>query len=65
MSNFENHFFVDYEDGPYVNKKGIYKDSVGASQPWADYQLRCNFPITMTLVSNFWILLRKTNKNKL
>lgn len=49
--NFEKEFYVVPEMGELVNKKGIYKDSVGASQPWADFQLRCNFPITMVAVS--------------
>ncbi|XP_031629828.1 glycogen debranching enzyme [Contarinia nasturtii] len=47
QANFENEFYTTPEMGSLVNKVGIYKDSVGASQAWADYQLRCNFPITM------------------
>lgn len=45
--NFENQFYVGHEGGPLVNKKGIYKDSVGSALPWTDFQLRCNFPIAM------------------
>lgn len=51
QSNFETEFYVTSEMGSLVNKVGIYKDSVGASQPWSDFQLRCNFPITMVAVS--------------
>lgn len=47
QANFDKEFYVTPEMGPLVNKVGIYKDSVGASQAWADFQLRCNFPITM------------------
>lgn len=45
--NFDRNFFVNPQSSQYVNKTGIYKDSFGATQPWADYQLRSNFPISM------------------
>lgn len=48
--NFDRNFFVTPKSSQYVNKTGIYKDSFGATQPWADYQLRCNFPIAMVAV---------------
>lgn len=52
-ANFDKEFYVTVEMGELVNKKNIYKDSVGATQKWADFQLRCNFPITMVVVSIF------------
>jgi len=36
-------------DGRYVNRRGIYKDSVGSSQGWPDYQLRPNGLVAMAV----------------
>ncbi|XP_041417474.1 glycogen debranching enzyme isoform X2 [Xenopus laevis] len=54
--NFEKKFFVSEdisdpnEQRPdLVHKRGIYKDSFGASSPWCDYQLRPNFPVAMVV----------------
>lgn len=46
-TNFEKNFFVTSESGPLANKLSIYKDCVGATKNWTDFQLRCNFPIAM------------------
>lgn len=47
--NFEKHFWIgeSTNSSPHINKRSIYKDSVGASQPWADYQFRPNFLIAL------------------
>ncbi|XP_061097981.1 glycogen debranching enzyme isoform X2 [Conger conger] len=56
QTNFEKMFYVSHdpkdpnEKHPdLVHKRGIYKDSYGASSPWCDYQLRPNFTIAMVV----------------
>ena len=49
-SNFEKYFWIDEASTEtHVNKRSIYKDSYGSSIPWADYQLRPNFLIALSL----------------
>ena len=54
-----------------VNKTDIYKDTLNSSQPWTDYQLRCNFPITMAVApdlfdpENAWKALQVAKKKLL
>ena len=57
--NFESLFWIpsdrslaDQREGPecgYIHRVGIYKDCVGATQRYSDYQLRPNFPIAMVV----------------
>lgn len=60
QNNFEKHFWIpeiknclnQVESHPeLINRRGIYKDTVGASNIWGDYQLRCNYPVAMVVVS--------------
>lgn len=58
QGNFEKMFYVSHDPNDpnekhpeLVHKRGIYKDSYGASSPWCDYQLRPNFTIAMVVVS--------------
>eukprot|EP01123_Difflugia_compressa_P006646 TRINITY_DN1895_c0_g1_i1.p1 TRINITY_DN1895_c0_g1~~TRINITY_DN1895_c0_g1_i1.p1 ORF type:complete len:353 (+),score=58.09 TRINITY_DN1895_c0_g1_i1:132-1061(+) len=57
-SSFEKQFYIPLDptdDTHYlinpkiVNRRGIYKDTVGASADWADYQLRPNQCIAMVV----------------
>lgn len=56
-ANFEAHFYVPLEgplgkhnDAKLVNRRGIYKDSFGATHAWPDYQLRPNFCLAIAVV---------------
>lgn len=55
QNNFEKHFWVKKDpsshdpDFKLINRHGIYKDSVHASETWRDYQLRPNFPMAMVV----------------
>ncbi|XP_054724204.1 glycogen debranching enzyme-like [Uloborus diversus] len=75
QANFEKHFFVTTEpeigESKYIHKRGIYKDSVNASHPWTDFQLRPNFPIAMSVApelftpKNAWVALENAEKHLL
>lgn len=60
--NFEARFWVGNPEDTnerrpdLVHRRGIYKDVVGASQEWTDYQLRCNFPIALVVVSFLYFI---------
>lgn len=63
QDNFEKLFYVSEDPSDFneqnpnlVHKRGIYKDSYGASSPWCDYQLRPNFTIAMVVVSNLFVI---------
>ncbi|XP_076027570.1 glycogen debranching enzyme-like [Genypterus blacodes] len=56
QDHFEKSFYISHDaqdpeeiHPELVHKRGIYKDSCGASSPWCDYQLRPNFTIAMVV----------------
>jgi len=50
QSNFEKIFFVgDDCQSSVKNRIGIYRDTVGATDEWRDYQLRPNFLVAMVV----------------
>lgn len=58
QQNFERCFYVPVdpvEDAKHdinpkvINRRGIYKDLYKSGKEYEDYQLRCNFPIAMTV----------------
>lgn len=65
QQSFEAGFWVSGEPNDpnekhpdLVHKKGIYKDSYGASSPWCDYQLRPNFTIAMVVAPELFTVER-------
>jgi glycogen debranching enzyme len=58
QQNFERCYYVPLsskDDSKYdvnlkiINRRGIYKDLYKSGKEYEDYQLRCNFPIAMTV----------------
>lgn len=72
QANFEKYFYIPLEsetpamedpNKDMINRRGIYKDSVGASLKWQDYQLRPNFLVAMVVAPELFD--RKHAKNAL
>lgn len=59
-ANFERHFWVPPQPSAadarpdLVHRRAIYKDTHGATRPWADYQLRCNYVVAMAVAPDLF-----------
>lgn len=63
--NFEAHFYVDEKcQDELVNRRKIYKDTVGATKKWMDYQLRPNFLVAMCVAPELFDRERALNALK-
>lgn len=72
--NFEKHFWIGEDEKPseannfYVNRTGIYKDSVKSSGGWTDYQFRPNFLVALVVapemvnVEHAWVAITKAEQ---
>ncbi len=48
QSSFESNFYIgEKTENKLINRRHIYKDTVGASKQWMDFQLRPNFLVAM------------------
>ena len=55
-ANFEKHFYIDLNSTEsLINRREIYKDTINASEKWRDYQLRCNFVVSMAVAPELFV----------
>ena len=54
LETFEKYFWIEEElkptDSPLIHRRGIYKDCLGATHQYTDFQLRPNQCVAMVVV---------------
>ncbi len=54
--NFDDYFFISSQDSnPVINRRHIYKDTLGASEVWQDVQLRPNWVIASAVAPDLFV----------
>src|SRR5699024_5579294 len=55
QNSFESSFYIgEKTENELINRRYIYKDTVGATKQWMDFQLRPNFLVAMCVATELF-----------